>query len=116
MNRPAAAAADAVCVLAFVAVGSRNHDSGGGVVGVLGIGLPFWIALVAVWTLPVVRREPLSVAATTAVWASTVAGGMLLRNLAFGDGTAAVFVLVTAGFLGAAMSGWRAVARRRVAA
>lgn len=105
--------ADASCVLLFVAIGARNHDSGGGLTGTLGIGVPFWIALAAAWALTPVRREPTSTRSMTVVWVVTVAGGMLLRNVVFGDGTAPVFIAVTAVFLGATMAGWRALARRR---
>lgn len=109
--------ADASCVLVFVAIGARNHHSGGGLTGILGIGAPFWIALAVahgvVAATPSLRRNPTSTRALAVVWMITVAGGMLLRGLAFGDGTAAVFIVVTATFLGATMSGWRAVARRR---
>lgn len=108
--------ADAVCVLAFVVIGARNHDSGGGIAGTLGIGVPFWLALVAAHVVAAARPSSRSgtepTRNTAVVWAVTVAGGVLLRNVAFGDGTAPVFIAVTAVFLGTTMSGWRAAARR----
>lgn len=111
--------ADALCVLAFVVIGARNHDSGGGLAVTLGIGVPFWLALVAAHVVAAAaastaRSGTTSTRNTAIVWVVTVAGGVLLRNVAFGDGTAPVFIAVTAIFLGATMSGWRAFSRRRL--
>ena len=107
---------DALSVLALVVVGTRNHDTDTGVAAVLGVGVPFWLALVAVSLLPQVSRDPRSTNAAAAVWIGTVSVGMVLRNLAFDRGTALPFVIVAALFLFAAMFGWRAVARRRTTA
>lgn len=104
---------DAASVLALVVVGTRNHDTDTGVTAVLGVGVPFWIALATVSVLPVVGRDPRSTGAATAVWIGTVAIGMSLRNVVFDRGTAAAFVIVASLFLFATMFGWRAVARRR---
>ena len=43
------------------------------------------------------------------IWPLTVLFGMLLRDVVFDDGTALSFVIVTAGFLGLTLVGWRAV-------
>lgn len=107
---------DAVSVLALVVVGTRNHDTDTGVAAVLGVGVPFWIALGAASFLPVVGRDPRSNRAATTVWLGTVTLGMVLRNVVFDRGTATPFVIVAALFLFAAMFGWRAVARRRTEA
>lgn len=116
MKWPTAVGLDAACVALFVSIGARNHHSGGGVPGVAGIGVPFWIALAAAWMIPHVRRGPLSTRSLATVWRTTVGIGVTLRNVVFGDGTAPVFILVTAAFLGASMAGWRALARRKLAA
>ena len=102
------AALDAVCVLALVVVGTRNHDTDDGVLAVLGVGVPFWIALAAVHTLPVVRRGAGEAGTGAVVWVATVAVGMTLRNLVFDRGTAAAFIVVATVFLGITMLGWRA--------
>jgi len=104
---------DAACILALVAIGTRNHESADSVIDALAVGVPFWIALGLGWVLPGSRRHPLSTAAAASVWITTVAVGMALRNLAFGRGTALPFVIVAALFLFATMFGWRALARRR---
>ena len=104
---------DATCVLALVVVGTRNHDTDTGIASVLGVGVPFWIALALVSSIPAVGRDPRSTGAATAVWIGTVAIGMTLRNLVFDRGTATAFVIVASLFLFATMFGWRAVARRR---
>ena len=114
MNRSAirATAFDVVCVLALVAIGTRNHDTDSGVGGVLFVGLPFWIALLASRVVSSTRTTPTSTSAATTSWVTTVVIGMTLRNLVFDRGTAVPFVIVAALFLFATMFGWRAVARR----
>lgn len=104
---------DAASVLVLVVVGTRNHDTDTGVAAVLGVGVPFWVALAAMSLLPGVARDPRSTGAAATVWLGTVVVGMALRNLAFDRGTAVPFVIVAALFLFATMFGWRAVARRR---
>ena len=113
MGRRLAPIADALCVLALVAVGTRNHDSADSLGAVLAVGVPFWIALALGWVLPGSRRDPSSNTAAATVWIPTVAVGMALRNLVFDRGTALPFVIVAALFLFATMFGWRALARRR---
>ncbi|MEY2966774.1 MAG: hypothetical protein RLY50_824 [Actinomycetota bacterium] len=104
---------DAFCVLALVVVGTRNHETDTGVAAVLGVGVPFWIALVAASLLSQVSRDPQSTTAAATAWIGTVSVGMVLRNLVFDRGTAVPFVIVASLFLFATMFGWRAVARRR---
>jgi hypothetical protein len=104
---------DALSVLALVVVGTRNHDTDTGVAAVLGVGVPFWIALIAVSLVPTISRDPMSTTAATTAWIGTVSVGMVLRNVVFDRGTALPFVIVAALFLFATMFGWRAVARRR---
>ena len=114
MNRSALRSTlfDAVCILALVVIGTRNHDTDTGISGVLFVGLPFWIALVASRAIPRTRAETMSNAAATATWVTTVVIGMVLRNLVFDRGTAVPFVIVASLFLFASMFGWRALARR----
>ncbi len=112
-ERLTSVAFDALAVLALVVVGTRNHDTDTGVAAVLGVGVPFWIALVSVSLFPAVGNDPRSTRAAATVWIGTVSVGMVLRNLVFDRGTAVAFVIVAALFLFATMFGWRAVARRR---
>lgn len=114
--RLSALAFDAVSVLALVVIGTRNHDTDTGVVAVLGVGVPFWLALAAVSLLPQVSDDSRSNKAASLVWIGTVTLGMVLRNTVFDRGTAPAFVIVAALFLFATMFGWRAVARRRTEA
>lgn len=114
-------AADAAVVVAFVLMGRNNHDEGLTPASVLGVAAPLLIALCAAWvvmllatrrtvattgrTLSVQRLWPAGIA----LWVTTAVGGLVLRNLVFGDGTAASFVVVTCVVLGVGMLGWRAV-------
>lgn len=102
-------------------MGRNNHDEGLTPASVLGVAAPFLIALCAAWvvmllatrrtvattgrTLSVQRLWPAGIA----LWVTTAVGGLVLRNLVFGDGTAASFVVVTCVVLGVGMLGWRAV-------
>jgi len=61
------------------------------------------------WIVARAWRSPESVRTGLVIWPLTVLFGMLLRNVVFDDGTALSFVIVTAGFLGLTLVGWRAV-------
>lgn len=108
------AVADATSVIVFVAIGRRNHDEDAGASGVLGTAAPFLLALVVAWSVFGVWRDPLGSRRGVQVWITTVALGMVLRNLVFDDGTATAFVIVATVFLGSAFNGWRALVRRRL--
>jgi hypothetical protein len=103
---------DAVCVLALVVIGTRNHDTDTGVSGVAYVGLPFWIALVVAWLITRAYRSSTATSTGVLVWIITVALGMVLRNLVFDRGTAAAFIVVASVFLGIAMNGWRIISTR----
>lgn len=103
---------DPAAVVVFVAIGRDTHDEASGVAGVAATAAPFLVAMAAGWVLTRAWRDPVSVRTGTGVWAITVAGGMLVRRLAFGDGTAAAFVVVAAVFLGLILLGWRLAAGR----
>lgn len=106
----AAAVLDTVAVVVFVAVGRRTHDQDPGTAAVFATAAPFLIALFAGWLVARAWRRPLSLVTGLVVWAVTIVGGMLLRNLVFGDGTATSFVVVAAAFTFACLIGWRLVA------
>ena len=108
---------DVFSVVLFVAIGRRNHDESGAFVAVLETATPFLIGLVVAWAATRAWRRPTKVLTGLAIWPVTVLVGMIVRNLVFGDGTAASFVVVATCFLGACIVGWRlafgAIARRR---
>lgn len=112
MNRDAARALalDVICVMALVVIGTRNHDTDTGFTGVMSVGAPFIVALVAVHAVLLATNKQ---SMTVAVWLGTVGIGMVLRNVVFGRGTALAFVIVATVFLGASMFGWRAAVARR---
>ena len=105
---------DVVSVVVFVTIGRRNHDEGTSLDGTFSTSAPFLIALVIVWLVALVWRDPLSVRSGVITWIGTVALGMVLRNLMFDDGTATSFVIVATVFLGVVFNSWRALARRRL--
>lgn len=107
--RRAAIALDAVAVLAFVTIGRASHNHGETVPGVLSTLWPFAVGTVAGWALTR-RADPLAPTTGVVQVVVTVAVGMVLRVLA-GQGTAASFVAVALGFLGAWTVGGRWLAR-----
>lgn len=108
---------DVFVVVLFVAIGRRNHDEEPGLIGVLATAAPFLIGLVLAWALVRAWRHPAGFTTGLVIWPLTVLAGMIVRRLAFGDGTATAFVVVATLFLGAGLVGWRAalnaVERRR---
>jgi len=108
-----AAAIDIVSVLAFVAIGRRNHDGGTAINEVLSVAAPFLIALAVAWAGGRAWRAPQSLRTGIAVWVPTVVVGLALRRLVFDHGIATAFVIVATLFLGFALLGWRAIATSR---
>ncbi|WP_395154570.1 DUF3054 domain-containing protein [Ilumatobacter sp.] len=104
-----AAALDAAVVVTFVAIGRRNHEEGEALAGVAQTAAPFMIALAVAWIAWRVWAQPTGVVTGVKVWLTTVALGMVLRNLVFNNGTATSFMIVATVFLGTFLIGWRAV-------
>jgi hypothetical protein len=107
---PLAAALDTAVVVAFVAIGRRNHDEDEAISGIVETAAPFLIALAVAWVIWRVWLQPDDVITGVRVWLTTLGLGMVLRNLVFDDGTATSFVIVASVFLGTFLVGWRAVA------
>ena len=107
---PLAAALDTAVVVAFVAIGRRNHDEDEAISGLVETAAPFLIALAVAWAIWRVWLQPDSITTGVRVWLTTLGLGMVLRNLVFDDGTATSFVIVASVFLGTFLVGWRAVA------
>ena len=108
---PIAAGLDAFVVVAFVAIGRRNHDENPGIAGLVDTAAPFVLGLALAWTVARAWKEPWSWKTGLIVWIGTVAAGMVLRKFVFDEGTALSFVVVTTVFLGTFLNGWRAIAR-----
>ena len=111
----AALVTDAVCIVAFAAIGRRSHDEAEGLRGVLATAAPFLVALGFGWALVEALRgsrsrptDPVRVDAGVVVWIVTVVAGLLLRRTLWDRGTALAFVIVATAFLGLAIVGWRA--------
>jgi hypothetical protein len=105
-----AVAVDTVAVVLFVILGRRSHDSGSGVVSVLGTAAPFLVALGVAWIIVLAgRMEPLAAMTGVVLWAITAAGGLLLRRMLWDRSTATAFVVVASVALGILLVGWRAV-------
>jgi len=101
---------DVAAVLVFVAIGRSVHADGVTVGGMASTSWPFLAGIAAGWFASVAWRHPARLfPAGTVTWLACVLGGMALRVIA-GQGTAAPFVGVALGFLGATMLGWRLVA------
>ena len=104
---PLAAGLDTFAVVLFVAIGRREHERDSAIVGLIETAAPFVIALVVAWLGLRAWRRPTELRTGLGIWAVVIAGGMLLRNVVFGDGTAMSFVIVAAAFLALFLVGWR---------
>jgi uncharacterized membrane protein (GlpM family) len=98
---------DVFAIVLFVAIGRRNHDESSALVAVLETAAPFLLGLAVAWTVVRAWRRPTKVVTGLAIWPIAVLVGMIVRNLVFGDGAAASFVVVATCFLGACLVGWR---------
>jgi hypothetical protein len=111
---------DAVLVIVFCAIGRRSHAEAV-FPGLLRTLWPFGAGLVIGWAIALGLRAGRDLPSTlqrfdgrslwptgVVVWASTLAGGMVLRVIA-GQGTALSFILVAGTVLALFLLGWRAV-------
>ena len=114
MNSPSrsaalAFAADVICVIAFVAVGRRNHAEGVTLAGIAETAWPFLTGTVVGWLVSRGWRRPTTPVPTgVIIWICTVVVGMALR-VASGEGIAFSFILVATLVTGVLLVGWRAV-------
>jgi hypothetical protein len=100
---------DVVVVALFVVLGRETHGEGNALVDIARTAAPFLVALIVGWVAARAGRDPMSMQTGVIVAVVTVALGMVIRRLAFSDGTAAPFVIVASAFTLAGMLGWRAV-------
>lgn len=107
-----ALAADLACVVAFTALGRRNHAEGLTFAGVAETAWPFLAGTLFGWLISRGWRRPTAIAPTgVVVWVCTVVIGMALRK-ATGAGIAFSFVAVASVVTALLLLGWRAVAAR----
>jgi hypothetical protein len=98
---------DVAALVLFVVIGRASHHDGETFDGFVSTVWPFATGVAAGW-LATAKRSAASPATGAVVCIATVTIGMMLRVVA-GQGTAAAFVGVALGFLGAAMVGGRLV-------
>lgn len=106
----AAAAADAILILTFAAIGRDAHHREDPVAGVFLTAWPFLAGAALGWIAAKAWRDPLSARrAGVVVWLGSLAGGMLLRALT-GQVVVLPFVIVATLSLGLFLVGYRLVA------
>ena len=104
-----AAAADAVAVVVFAAVGRLSHGEPDDLLGLAATVAPFGVGLVAAWATPVVRREPAGWRA--GVVAVVCAAGLgLLQRAGFTGRLPLSFAVVATVSLAVLLLGWRGLA------
>ena len=104
-----AAAADAVAVVVFAAVGRLSHGEPDDLLGLVGTAAPFAIGLVVAWATPVVRRDPAAWRAGVVAVVCTAGIGLLLRA-GFTGRLPLSFAVVATLSLAVLLLGWRALA------
>ena len=103
--------ADVCCVLAFVVIGRASHSDGETLAGIASTAWPFLAGLACGEVAARAWRQPLAlVPAGVGAWLGAVVVGQALRVLA-GQGTALAFIVVSLGFVGLFLLGWRLAAR-----
>ena len=101
---------DLMVVMSFVVIGRDAHGFAGEWGATMEVALPFLLALSVGIGIAMLLMDPTSWLGGLVIAAVTVVLGLALRKLVFDDGTAATFVLLTAGWMFAWMVGWRLVA------
>ena len=86
---------DVIAVLVFVAIGRRSHEEANSISGLLQTAAPFLIAVASSWAVVAIAKPSGTLVPAIITWAVTVSAGMVLRNFAFGEGTALSFIIVT---------------------
>ena len=104
-----AAAADAVAVVVFAAVGRLSHGEADDLLGLAATVAPFGVGLVAAWATLAVRRDPTGWRAG-AVAVVCVAGVGLLLRAGFTGRLPLSFAVVATVSLAVLMLGWRGLA------
>jgi peptidoglycan/LPS O-acetylase OafA/YrhL len=104
-----AAAADALLIMVFAAIGRDAHQRGDIILGVLQTAWPFLAGAALGWLSLRVWRRPLTVRPSgLAVWIGAVAGGMILRAVT-GQTVVIAFIVVALLSLGLLLVGYRLI-------
>lgn len=104
---------DLALVVAFAAVGRRNHAEGLTPGGIIDTAWPFLLGAAIGHLIALsLRGGAASLPTGGCVWVASVAVGMALRR-ATGDGTDPAFVVVATLVLGVLLLGWRLLGRLR---
>lgn len=106
-NSMLALAADAACILVFVAIGRHIHDESVTLSGIAETAWPFLTGLVVGWLLSRAWRHPTALRTGAVVWPITIVIGMGIRA-ATDAGIAVSFSVVATLVTGALLLGWRA--------
>jgi Protein of unknown function (DUF3054) len=104
-----AAAADAVAVVVFAAVGRLSHGEPDDLLGLIGTAAPFGVGLVAAWATPVVRRDPAAWQAGAVAVACAAGVGLVLRA-GFTGRLPLSFAIIATVSLAVLLLGWRGLA------
>jgi hypothetical protein len=104
-----AAAADAVAVVVFAAVGRVSHAEADDLLGLVGTAAPFGVGLVAAWATPVVRHDPAAWQAGAVATLCTAGIGLLVR-FGFTGRLPLSFAVVATVSLAVLLLGWRGLA------
>jgi hypothetical protein len=103
---------DLTWVLLFVILGRNTHNEEPTFGGLVQTAAPFLIALALGWIVTRAWQDPYSTRTGIGVTASVLLLGIGLRRIAFDEGIALSFILVTVGFLVLTLIGWRLVLQR----
>ena len=101
---------DLVAVGVFVFLGRMSHGESNSLTGFLTTFWPFALGLAFAWIISAASTRPTSPGKGAAVWAVTLAAGMLIRWVS-GQGIAFSFVLVAGIVTLILLLGWRLVWR-----
>jgi hypothetical protein len=108
ITRAAAAAADALCIGLFVALGRESHDINSGIGWYLTVLWPFlvgWFAVALTLRLYASSSHRWLMLAYT--WLAGIALALGLRDVITRRDTPVAFVIVSYAFIGLAVFGWR---------
>jgi Protein of unknown function (DUF3054) len=104
-----AAAADAVAVVVFAAVGRLSHGEPDDLLGLIGTAAPFGVGLVAAWATRVVRRDPAAWQAGAVAVVCAAGVGLVLRA-GFTGRLPLSFAIIATVSLAVLLLGWRGLA------
>lgn len=102
---------DGLAVVSFVLLGRESHGLANEWGETLRVATPFLVAFGLGVVVTRAWRSPSRISTGLALGFVTAVVGLVLRRVAFADGTATPFVIVATAWLVATMVGWRMVAQ-----